>query len=166
MRYAEKPWGFVLEPLFSESVGFLRDPMKMVFQNTQMGFLYGTSWKTFFGSPKISLFLDCSRNKTPSHYMYEKPMHCASCVWWPADKQRLNLCEWWNLKTQICKIHRLTLKFVHCIYCYLCICIFKKYDQSFEFLTSLPKILCTDWSVCMPVCVRIRMCKSVFTQVC
>ena len=28
MRHAEKPWGLVLEPLFSESVDFLRDPMK------------------------------------------------------------------------------------------------------------------------------------------
>ena len=60
MHQAEKPWGFVLEPLFSESVGFTRDPMKRVFQSTEMGFLYGTSWKAFLGSPKISLFLECS----------------------------------------------------------------------------------------------------------
>ena len=40
---AKKPQEFVLEPLFSEKVGFPRGPMKRVFQSAQMGFLYGTS---------------------------------------------------------------------------------------------------------------------------
>ena len=39
MRQAEKPWGFVLEPLFPDAVGFLRDSMKRVIRLTSVSHL-------------------------------------------------------------------------------------------------------------------------------
>ena len=48
MHQVEKPWGFVLEPLFSESVDSMRDPVKRVFQRIANGFPIRDKLKSFF----------------------------------------------------------------------------------------------------------------------